>query len=93
MFSCGGKTPNLLSELGLPVTFAYGSWLRGNIRKHFFYFLQEQYPDRVDNYRMLSKTGGASKGYKQGLYLMVHGLRDKYQLASSYMKPMRGRLP
>ena len=68
-------------------------YLRGDTRDHFFRFLQNQYPDLVENYRTLYKTGGASKAYKAELYAMVNRLRDKYRLSSSYMKPMRARLP
>jgi DNA repair photolyase len=68
-------------------------YLRGHTRSHFFHFLQHRYPDLVGNYRELYKTGGASKEYKAGLYNMVNRLRGKYRLSSSYMKPMRARLP
>ncbi len=68
-------------------------YLRANTRSHFFRFLQEQYPNLVERYRVLYKKGGASKEYKAGLYAMVNRLRDKYRLSSSYIKPMRARLP
>lgn len=68
-------------------------YLKGDTRRHFFHFLQTHYPQHVESYRALYKTGGAAKAYKTGLYDMVNRLRDKYRLSSSYMKPMRARLP
>jgi len=68
-------------------------YLRGDTRSYFFCFLQDRYPDLVESYRELYKTGGASKEYKAELYAMVNRLRDKYRLSSSYIKPMRARLP
>jgi len=32
------------------------------------------------------------KEYKNKLYVLVNRLRDKYNLSSSYMKPMREKL-
>jgi len=68
-------------------------YLKGNTRSHFFHFLQAHYPQHIESYKTLYKTGGATKAYKAGLYAMVNRLRNKYQLSSSYMKPMRARLP
>ena len=76
-------------DYGLPGTL----YLRGNTRSHFFRFLQDQYPGLVESYRVLYKKGGVSKEYKARLYAMVNRLRGKYRLSSSYMKPMRARLP
>jgi len=67
-------------------------YLRGNTRSRFFCFLQNQYPDLTESYRVLYKTGGVSKEYKTGLYTKVNRLRNKYRLSSSYMKAMRSRL-
>lgn len=68
-------------------------YLRGNTRSHFLCFLQNQYPELTESYRVLYKTGGAPKDYKTGLYALVNRLQDKYRLSSSYMKPMRARMP
>ena len=68
-------------------------YLRGITRSYFFGFLQNHYSELVESYRMLYKTGGVSIEYKTRLYAMVNRLREKYQLSSSYIKPMRVRLP
>lgn len=67
-------------------------YLRGKTRAAFFKFIEEEYPEKLDQLRSLYITGAAGKDYKNGLYNMVNRLRDKYGLSSSYMKPMREKL-
>lgn len=67
-------------------------YLRGRTRKHFLEFMKRDFPDIYNEFIGLYKTGGADKEYKNRLYIMVNRLRDKYQLPSSYMKPMRDKL-
>lgn len=67
-------------------------YLRGKTRNHFLSFMKSDFPDIYDRFITLYKTGGAEKEYKNSLYEMVNRLRDKYNLSSSYMKPMREKL-
>jgi len=67
-------------------------YLRGKTRAAFFKFIEEDYPEKLDQLRSLYITGAANKDYKDGLYKMVNRLRDKYGLSKSYMKPMREKL-
>ncbi len=67
-------------------------YLRGDTRKHFLAFMEEEYPQLFDDFELLYKTGGADKAYKTKLYVRVNALRDKYQVSSSYMKPMREKM-
>lgn len=67
-------------------------YLRGKTRQAFFSFLEEEFPEEALQYRKLYKTGGADKEYKNELYQIVNALRDKYDLSSSYMKPMREKM-
>ena len=68
-------------------------YLRGNTRSRFFDFIQNEYPDLTDQFRMLYKTGSAGKPYKEGMYKALNSFRDKYNLSGSYMKPMKEKLP
>lgn len=67
-------------------------YLRGNTRTVFFNFIKKEYPHLYGQLQSLYKTGGASKEYKEKLYLMVNELKDKYNLSSSYTKPMKEKL-
>lgn len=67
-------------------------YLRGNTRKHFLSFMENEYPHLVDDFKGLYKKGGADKAYKTKLYETVNALRTKYQVSSSYMKPMREKM-
>ncbi len=62
-------------------------YLRGKTRYAFFDFIKKEYPNNYLKLKALYKTGGASKAYKDELYIMVNELRDKYNLSSSYSKP------
>ena len=68
-------------------------YLRGATRKVIFDFISEQYPDKYENIKMLYKTGGADKLYKEKLYNeIVNPLRKKYGISSSYIKPMKEKM-
>jgi len=67
-------------------------YLRGKTRYAFFDFIKQEYPNNYLKLKALYKTGGASKAYKDELYIMVNELRDKYNLSGSYSKPMNEKL-
>lgn len=67
-------------------------YLRGNTRYVFFEFIKKEFPDEYDKLQSLYKTGGANKEYKNKLYVMINELREKYNLSSSYIKPMKLKL-
>ncbi len=67
-------------------------YLRGKTRAVFFDFMKNSFPDLYQKLLALYKTGGAGKDYKDNLYKLVNGLREKYSLSSSYTKPMREKL-
>jgi DNA repair photolyase len=68
-------------------------YLRGATRDQFFNFIKEVYPDKYDDLRTLYKKGSADKAYKDKLYNdIVNPLRKKYNISSSYIKPMREKM-
>lgn len=67
-------------------------YLRGKTRTVFFDFIKEEFPDLYEKLKLLYKTGGADKEYKNKLYLMVNELKAKYNLSGSYSKPMKEKL-
>jgi DNA repair photolyase len=67
-------------------------YLRGKTRTVFFDFVKKEIPHLYNDLTVLYKTGGADKEYKNSLYKMVNELRDKYELSSSYTKPMKEKL-
>ena len=67
-------------------------YLRGATRQVFFDFIQQEYPHLYANLQAHYKTGGADKEYKNRLYLMVNELRDRYDISSSYTKPMKEKM-
>ena len=67
-------------------------YLRGKTRLVFFDFLKREFPDLYVPLQTLYKTGGASKEYKDKLYMMVNELKAKYNLSGSYSKPMKEKL-
>lgn len=68
-------------------------YLRGKTRKIFFDFIQNEYPDKYDDLKILYRTGGADKVYKEKLYNeIVNPLRLKYGISNSYIKPMKEKL-
>lgn len=67
-------------------------YLRGSTREYFFEFVKNEFPQFYEKLRLLYKTGGAGSQYKNELYSMVNGLREKYKVSASYTKPMKERL-
>lgn len=67
-------------------------YLRGKTRSVFFDFIEREFPHLYAPLKALYKTGGASKAYKDNLYLMVNEIKEKYNLSSSYSKSMEERL-
>ncbi len=67
-------------------------YLRGKTRTVFFDFIKKELPHLYDDLAKLYKTGGADKEYKNSLYKTVNELREKYNLSSSYTKPMKEKL-
>lgn len=68
-------------------------YLRGATRKVFFDFIKKQYPNHFNDLTELYKTGGADKAYKEKLYSqIVNPLRKKYNISSSYIKPMKEKM-
>jgi len=80
-------------ECGVDYVLPGTLYLRGDTRRHYFNFLDNEFPTLMESYKALYKTGGAPKEYKTKLYAMVNRLRNKFQLSSSYMKAMRVKLP
>lgn len=67
-------------------------YLRGKTRTVFFEFIKKEFPNLYNDLSILYKSGGADKEYKNSLYKTVNELRDKYNLSSSYTKPMKEKL-
>ena len=67
-------------------------YLRGKTRGVFFDFVRQELPHFYEPLQALYKTGGAGKEYKDKLYITVNELKDKYNLSSSYSKPMKEKL-
>ncbi len=68
-------------------------YLRGATKEHFFSFIKDTYPDKYDSLKNLYKKGSADKVYKDKLYNdIVNPLRKRYNISSSYIKPMREKM-
>ncbi len=67
-------------------------YLRGKTRAVFFDFVKREFPKLYEPLQTLYKTGGAGKDYKDKLYRLVNELKSKYNLSSSYSKPMKEKL-
>ena len=67
-------------------------YLRGETRKHFFNFLELNFPEILDPYHKLYSKGGADRTYKAELYGVLKHLMEKYHLSGDYMKPMETKL-
>ena len=67
-------------------------YLRGKTRTVFFDFIRQEFPDLYEPLQALYIKGGTSKEYKDKLYLMVNELKAKYNLSSSYSKPMKEKM-
>ncbi len=67
-------------------------YLRGKTRKVFFDFINNEFSELLLPLKLLYKTGGAGKDYKDKLYPMVNEIKAKYGLSGSYSKPMKEKL-
>jgi DNA repair photolyase len=83
---------SLASECKVDYALPCVLYLRGETRKHFFDFLELNFPKLVDPYRKLYAKGGADKAYKAELYGVLNSLMEKYHLSGDYMKPMQAKL-
>ncbi|AKB52289.1 Radical SAM domain protein [Methanosarcina barkeri str. Wiesmoor] len=66
--------------------------LRGETRKHFFGFLELNFPELADPYRKLYAKGGVDIAYKAKLYGILSSLMERYHLSGDCMKPMQAKL-
>ena len=67
-------------------------YLRSETRKHFFDFLELNFPELVDQYRKLYAKGGTDRAYKAEVYRVLSSLMEKYHLSGDYKKPMQKKL-
>lgn len=67
-------------------------YLRGKTRTVFFDFIKEEFSGIYEPLQAIYIKGGASIEYKDKLYLMVNELKAKYNLSSSYSKPMKEKM-
>ncbi len=67
--------------------------LRGENKGVFLSFLQKSFPALLPKYKMLYKTGTVSPRYQGELQQKIDGLKEKYQLYSSYSptRPKKSR--
>lgn len=80
------------AECGVHYVLPGTLYLRGSTYKNFMYFIEKEFGDIQEDFKKLYKTGGADKAYKSALYEKVNRLRGKYNLSSSYTKPMKEKL-
>lgn len=82
---------SLAAECGVDYALPEVLYLRGETRKHFFDFLELNFPDLADPYRKLYAKGGADIAYKAELYGMLSPLMEKYNLSGDYTKPIKAK--
>lgn len=80
------------SDIGVDYVLPGTLYLRGNTRGIFFDFIRKEFPHLYKDLSELYKTGGVGKEYKSELYKMVNDIRYKYNLSSSYTKPIKEKL-
>nr|WP_238985584.1 radical SAM protein [Methanosarcina barkeri] len=83
---------SLATECGVDYALPGVLNLRGETRKHFFGFLELNFPELAGPYRKLYAKGGADIAYKAKLYGMLSSLMERYHLSGDYMKPMQSKL-
>jgi len=86
------KLFKLASESDVDYVLPGTLYLRGHTKIAFLNFIEKEFSHLYEPLKVLYKTGGAGKTYKDKLYLMVNELRDKYNLSSSYTKPIKEKL-
>jgi DNA repair photolyase len=67
-------------------------YLKGETRKHFFDFLELNFPELNGPYRKLYAKGEADRAYKAELYGILSSLMEKYHLSGDYTKPTQAKL-
>ena len=74
----------ITKEFNLGSINAWPLHLRGNTKKVFFIFLQDNFSDLLPKFKKLYQTKNASKEYCKDLFCRIEKLKDKYQLPSTY---------
>jgi len=74
----------IIKEYNLGSINAWPLHLRGNTKKVFFVFLQDNFSDLLPKFKELYQTKNASKEYCKDLFCRIEKLKDKYQLHSTY---------
>ncbi len=59
-------------------------YLTGGIKKKFFSFLEEEYPELLGDYQRLYPRGGADPEYKAGVHKFLGQMRKKYRVNNNY---------
>ncbi len=69
-------------------------YLRSQTRKHFFEFLEKEFPELVSKYHKIypGRKIGAIQNYKKEMYQKLKPLQFKYGLSSNYSKPIKEKL-
>lgn len=67
-------------------------YLRWTTRPYFLNFIQNQFPQLYQKYLTLYKKWWAPKEYKDLLYKTINYYRKKYNVSSSYSKPIKEKL-
>lgn len=69
-------------------------YLRTQTRKHFFEFLEKEFPELVTQYQQIypTKKFGVIPNYKEKMYKRFKPLQHKYGLSSNYSKPIREKM-
>lgn len=72
-------------DLGVDSMNTWQLHLRGNVKKQFFTFITEHFPDLLTRFQELYRGGSeVSSAYKEDLNRKLQDLRDKYALHTSY---------
>lgn len=61
-------------------------YLTGGIKKRYFAFIEDEYPELLDAYKQLYPKGGADKNYKSKIHNFLGEMRAKYNVNNSYSK-------
>jgi DNA repair photolyase len=83
---------SLAAEAGVNYILPSLLYLKGETRKHFFNFLQLNFPELVEPYRKLYSRGGIDSTYRAEIYEVIDSLMEKYRLSGDYMGCMEKSL-
>lgn len=61
-------------------------YLTGGIKKKYMEFLQEYYPELIEDYLNLYPKGGANKNYKTKIHNFIGEMRKRYNVNNNYSK-------